>query len=127
MRPEKIQRLKQTLIDMRRRIAGEVEYVAEAIQEDMNPAGNLSGVPVHLADVANETLVADVHVLETEQGLLGEVDAALARIDNGTFGTCENCESSISKERLEAVPFAALCIECASATEDRPMARAWGA
>jgi DnaK suppressor protein len=40
------------------------------------------------------------------------VDAALARIEAGTFGTCTNCGKQIAPERLEALPWAALCIEC---------------
>lgn len=40
------------------------------------------------------------------------VDAALARIEAGTFGTCTNCGKQIAPERLEALPWAALCIDC---------------
>jgi DnaK suppressor protein len=45
---------------------------------------------------------------------LGDVEAALAKLDNGTFGTCENCGQSISPDRLEAKPAARLCMDCAS-------------
>ncbi len=40
------------------------------------------------------------------------VDAALARLDDGTFGACQNCGNPIAPERLEALPWAALCIDC---------------
>jgi DnaK suppressor protein len=43
---------------------------------------------------------------------LDQVDAALARIDAGTFGTCIRCGRSIAPERLEALPWAAHCIDC---------------
>jgi RNA polymerase-binding transcription factor len=50
---------------------------------------------------------------------LGLVDAALARIDAGTFGTCTNCGKPIAAERLEALPWAALCIDCQRAAGRR--------
>ena len=43
--------------------------------------------------------------------VLAAIDAALARIDDGTFGTCEVCGKPIDEERLEALPWATLCID----------------
>jgi RNA polymerase-binding transcription factor DksA len=45
---------------------------------------------------------------------LNDVEAALVKLDNGTFGTCEGCGQAISPDRLEAKPAARLCMECAS-------------
>ena len=45
---------------------------------------------------------------------LGDVEDALVKLDNGTFGTCESCGQPISPDRLEAKPAAKLCMECAS-------------
>ncbi len=45
---------------------------------------------------------------------LAEVEHALAKIDAGTYGTCENCGKEIARPRLEAMPAATLCIDCAS-------------
>ena len=42
-----------------------------------------------------------------------KIDAALLRIENGTYGICENCGNPIGEKRLEALPYATLCIECA--------------
>jgi DnaK suppressor protein len=47
-----------------------------------------------------------------ESSLLRDVNAALRRIHNGSFGTCIECESAISPKRLRAVPWASLCIKC---------------
>jgi RNA polymerase-binding protein DksA len=47
------------------------------------------------------------------------VDAALARLEAGTFGTCQQCGKSIAVERLEALPWAALCIDCQRAAGRR--------
>jgi DnaK suppressor protein len=54
----------------------------------------------------------DLALRERNQQHLAQVEAALARIDAGTFGTCTSCGRSITEERLEAIPWAALCIDC---------------
>jgi DnaK suppressor protein len=50
--------------------------------------------------------------LDRESNLLRQVKAALQRIDDGTFGICLHCEDEISSKRLNAVPWAAYCIQC---------------
>ena len=67
----------------------------------------------HLADTASETFER-----ELDEGLeadavrqLRQVEAALARLENGTYGTCEVCGKAIPEERLEAIPWATLCVE----------------
>jgi RNA polymerase-binding protein DksA len=102
---------------MRERLISEAQHLAGAIQEDANPASNLSNVPVHLADAATDALDADVHVLDTERAMIDDIVAALARLDDGTYGVCQKCQGKISEARLDAVPYAALCIECARANE----------
>jgi DnaK suppressor protein len=47
---------------------------------------------------------------------VAEIDAAMNRLDTGTYGTCERCGAAIGEGRLEARPVARTCIECASAT-----------
>jgi DnaK suppressor protein len=54
----------------------------------------------------------DLALRERAQHQLTLVDAALARIEAGTFGTCQRCRQPIATERLEALPWAALCIDC---------------
>jgi len=56
-----------------------------------------------------------VEVLQTERGILDEINAAMARIDEGTFGDCADCGAVISETRLKAIPYAALCVRCAKA------------
>ena len=54
----------------------------------------------------------DLALRERAENQLAQVEAALVRIDDGTFGTCRRCGNAIATERLEALPWAALCIEC---------------
>lgn len=78
------------------------------------PSGGLSNVPVHPADLAADVAEEDVTLglLGNEEGILEEVDAALARLEVGTFGRCENCRRPIAKERLHAAPHARFCLQC---------------
>ena len=55
--------------------------------------------------------------VDRESTLLRQVNAALRRIHNGTFGTCVDCEETISPKRLIAVPWATRCIKCQEATD----------
>jgi len=115
MSSQQTKRFRERLRDLRDRMTGQVESTVEAIREDLNPAGQVSNAPVHLADAAPENVETDSQVIETERGLLDEVQAALHRLDDGTFGTCEACGGSIGDERLDALPFASRCIHCAAA------------
>ena len=54
----------------------------------------------------------DLALRERNEQHLAAVDAALARVDDGTYGLCESCGKPIAPERLEALPSAALCIDC---------------
>jgi DnaK suppressor protein len=55
----------------------------------------------------------DLALRERSRGELARVDAALRRLDEGTYGTCATCGSQIDPERLEAIPWAPNCIDCA--------------
>jgi RNA polymerase-binding transcription factor DksA len=66
-----------------------------------------------LADHASDTYEREVGdtLEENAEQILREVDDALARIDDGTYGTCKACGREIPSERLEAIPYATLCVE----------------
>jgi len=123
MKDHDLNYFKDQLLQMRRRVAGDLERVEQSIREDINPAGKVSGLPVHLADAAEESIDADLPVLATERNILKEIDGALERIGRGTFGTCETCGSKIARERLEAIPYASQCIRCAGKPRDKPETR----
>ena len=56
----------------------------------------------------------DLALRDHERSQLAQVDAALAAIDAGTYGTCRSCGNPIAAARLEAIPWAQLCIDCAA-------------
>jgi RNA polymerase-binding transcription factor DksA len=84
--------------------------------------GELSQVPLHLADMGSEEYLYELNttLLENEEYLANEISAALRRIDAGTFGTCESCKKAIAAERLKALPYTRYCVQCAAAINDNP-------
>jgi DnaK suppressor protein len=76
----------------------------------------------HIADSATETYLRELDegLEENAEHLLDEIDAALIRIEDGSYGLCTACGRPISKERLEALPYATLCIDDKRAREARP-------
>ena len=73
----------------------------------------------HIADSATETYLRELDegLEENAEHLLTEIEGALQRIDDGTYGTCVVCGREIDAERLEAVPYATLCIDDKRAQE----------
>ena len=69
------------------------------------------------ASEINQNLVFKLR--DRERQLLGKIDEALGRMDDGTFGTCEDCEEPIEAKRLEARPVSTLCLACKEKREHR--------
>jgi DnaK suppressor protein len=59
-----------------------------------------------------------LRIRDRERKLIGKITEALARIDDGTFGICEECGEDISEERLKARPMTTLCIDCKTKAEE---------
>lgn len=70
-------------------------------------------------DVASEERDREISYLLTDRdrGKLQSIDQALERIEQGTYGICESCEGEITHERLKAMPFTRLCVQCQSERE----------
>ena len=68
----------------------------------------------HLAETASATLGREIDYTlgDNAEQVLSEIDGALQRIEGGTYGTCGNCGDEIPRARLEANPWASLCIDC---------------
>jgi len=81
--------------------------------------GDLSSMPIHMADIGSDAYEQEftLSLMATEGETLDLVDRALARIREKRYGVCEECEGVIAKKRLEAIPFAAMCIRCAEKME----------
>lgn len=77
------------------------------------------GASNHPGDDATEVFLRERNLTlrENSGDMLEQVDAALERLDNGTYGICQRCGKEINPERLEALPSAAYCITCQSEIE----------
>ncbi len=75
---------------------------------------------------ANSRMGVNVELCEQSTQTLKRIEAALARIDAGTFGDCLMCEEQISLRRLQAIPYAILCKPCQEKAENRPQSRSDG-
>lgn len=82
------------------------------LEDELGEVGG-RGTDNHLGDMASATFdrELDEGIEEGVQDTLRRIEAALGRIDAGTYGTCEICGKSIGEERLRAIPWAARCIE----------------
>jgi RNA polymerase-binding transcription factor DksA len=107
--PEKFKRFHKLLIDLRHHLTEGIERHSEetlkrSVKDD---AGDLSSYGQHMADAGTDTFDRDfaLSLVSNEQEALSEIEAAIKRILDGTYGICEITAKPISKERLLAVPF----------------------
>ena len=112
---------RQVLQTLRSRLRGDLDQMTdEALRRDMTGGtGNLSNVPLHLADLGTDNYDQEftLGLIENEQGTLELINQALERMEQGRFGQCVECGEVISKPRLQAIPYARHCIRCARKLE----------
>ena len=116
-----IERFKELLLVKRREITGDVNEIKnEALKQSrLDAAGDLSSMPIHMADLGSDTYEQEfaLGLMDSERKLLREIDEALGRIANGTYGICEVTGKVILKARLEAKPWARYSVEYARKLE----------
>ena len=108
--------VRQRLADERERLAGvRSTFDDEGLtdQSETESVGELSSYDQHQADMGTETFERekDLSILEQVEAELADVEHAMRRLDDGTYGTCEVCGKVIPDERLEALPATRLCLE----------------
>ena len=123
MKSEEIESYRELLLNLSARLRGDLDRMTDEALRRNQPesSGNLSNVPLHMADVGTENYDQEftLGLIENEQGTLDQIHQGLDRIKAGTFGKCEECGQPIAKPRLQALPYTAHCIECARELEKR--------
>jgi RNA polymerase-binding protein DksA len=117
-----IDRFREALLEERRRVEAALENIHEENSGSLlDESGEETAFDNHIGDTATVTYdrELDYTLEENEERVLSEIDAALKRIEDGTYGTCTNCGKQIPEERLEARPWATLCIDCQRERERR--------
>jgi RNA polymerase-binding protein DksA len=115
-------RFRDALLEERKRVEAALENLHEETAGSLSEeSGEETAYDNHLADTATETYDRELdYTLEENSGhVLAEIDAALKRIEAGTYGICTNCGKEIPVDRLEALPWATLCIDCQRGLEGR--------
>lgn len=119
--PEEIQNYRTALLHQRRTLLGDMDHMNnEALHGDrQDSSSDLSTMPIHMADVGTDNYEQEfmLNLLETDRKLLREIDKALHKIEEGTYGICEGTGKQINRARLDAVPSARYCIEYARKIE----------
>ncbi len=116
-----VEQFRLMLLDKRAEILGDVSTLNnEALNKNRREAsGDLSSMPIHMADLGtdNYELEFTLGLIEGERAILKEIDEALERVRNGTYGICLATGRPIGKARLRAKPWAKYCYEYTLAQE----------
>lgn len=122
MKKADMQVYKSRLESLRARLRGDVSAMADAaLRKSGMERGESSSMPIHMAELGSENFEQEftLSLMATEEDTLARIDEALERIAEGTYGTCVECEGSIPKTRLNAIPYTPVCIKCAEALESK--------
>jgi DnaK suppressor protein len=114
---------KELLLNLRARLRGDVTQLANAaLKKSRSEAnGDLSSMPIHMADIGSDNFEQEftLSLMENEGGTLSQIETSLERIEEGSYGQCEECGAKIPKARLNAIPYATLCVRCAEHQENQ--------
>lgn len=108
---------RERLLALRARLRGDMIQMADnALNKDHSHA---TSMPTDMAELGTDNFDQELtlSLLGTEKNALEQIQAAIERIDDGSFGRCEECGVKIPQARLEAIPYAAMCVQCASKQE----------
>ncbi len=113
---------KELLLGLRARLRGDVSQMADAaLKKSRSEAnGDLSTMPIHMADIGSDNFEQEftLSLMENEGVTLEQIESSLERIEEGSYGQCEECGVKIPKARLNAIPYATLCVRCAEQQEN---------
>lgn len=114
-----VEEFRRLLEEERDRLTRELEAIEEHLPEVEQISVDSSGYDEDIADVAADTFEREkgFAIENSVQTLLNQVEEALGRIDDNTYGICELCGQPIHIERLRAIPYARLCIQCKAREE----------
>jgi DnaK suppressor protein len=112
---EDLKQCRETLLALRARLKGDMARADDTLGNVMTE----SAAAPDSVDYAAEAVEQDVAVslLGNATQTLGQIDGALERLEDGSYGRCADCDAPIAAARLEAIPYAARCVHCAAKQE----------
>ena len=112
---------REALLRQREQLQSQIEHHDISGSDLTGETGELvsSSADNHMGDTATETFERGLSygLEENAEAVLAAIDGALQRIEDGTYGQCQRCGKQIAEERLEALPYAELCIDCKRESE----------
>lgn len=119
---EEIEVFKDVLLEKRKELIGDVNTIEnESLKKSrLDASGDLSSMPIHMADIGSDNFEQEfmLGLMNGERRILGEINDALKRIIEGTYGICQGTDNVIARPRLRAKPWARYCIEYATMVEN---------
>ncbi|HOM61319.1 MAG TPA: hypothetical protein PLP49_07805 [Anaerohalosphaeraceae bacterium] len=111
-----LKRYKELLLEKQKEVLADLEAIEQNMFQD---GGEISSMPVHLADIGTDNFEQEfsLGLMQEAKRTLLEIQQALKRIEDGTFGICEGLGIPIEKERLEAIPWTRYSLEYARKKE----------
>ncbi len=114
---------KKLILKLKEKVTGDIKCISEDTlkKSPKESSGDMSGYAFHLADAATDAYDREfsLELASEERGLLYEIEDALKKTEEGTYGICEKCKLPITKIRLKALPYARLCVKCQTNKEKR--------
>jgi len=109
-----VEAFRRQMVKVRAELVADINAICEHVLDDRN-AGDLSHAPLHLADTAWDAAdqARSGGLVASERRTLQEIDAALGRIEQGTYGICQATGKPISRARLRVIPWARYTTEAA--------------
>lgn len=116
----KFEPYKKLLLKNKEKIVGDIRHLADDNAGGGNGGGgDVSGHALHMADVATDMYDREftLSLAANERELLYEIDEALHRVEDGTYGVCTVCKKPVAATRLKALPYTKTCLKCQEAIE----------
>ena len=123
MNKPELDKYKKLLLKKKEEILQAVKHIEQDTlsRSQKDASGDLSGYSLHMADTATDSYDREfsLGLASNAQQILYEIDEALKRVKEKGFGNCQLCEKPIPKKRLNALPYASLCIACQGKEETK--------
>jgi len=110
---------RERLLALRARLLGDMTQMEDnALNKEHS---RTTSMPTNMAELGSDNSDQELtlSLLGSDKNVLDQIDAAIGRIVDGSYGRCEKCDGEIPKSRLDAIPYAAQCVLCASQQEER--------
>ena len=106
--------LRERLLQERQRLEAEIRELDADLSESLKDSSAESPYDQHMAETATVTLDREIDLTLEGNALasVAQINRALGKLENGTYGVCDGCGKMIGEERLKVAPFATLCIDC---------------